>query len=448
MPAICCCGTFCNGGSPLVVRLPATRWSPTSRKSLSRPTAQESFQLISLRRPRQPPTGNQPIPLPDNPSSQKKVFEICNDDHELSSEDSSCSPSDVLMLMDALRLPVEEDLYLSLIKECAESKNASHGAALYSHVRRTCPGLLRRPAGLLLANRFLQLFAAYGCSSAVLHLFDQMPLRDATSFAVVISSLSADGSHRQALHVFVEMHMRTGDRCLPVLEPRVCWLAALGVILRSCVHAGELYFGLQLHGLVIKVLGSCEGAVFGDLEDSLLQFYSKFQHQENAMSVFKRAISVSRSAGSWTSMITGYYRQGQFKEAIYLFREMGRAGKKRNFYILSSTLPACAKMRDAGWSGKQVHAIAIKLGASSDKFVCSSLVDMYMKHELPIEGQRAFDSMDGLRDYVCWNALLIGYAQRGYVVDAAKLLNKMKANGIEPQESTVHHFLMAFNGAL
>lgn len=250
------------------------------------------------------------------------------------------------------------------------------------------------------------------------------------------------------MQVLVEMLMRTGDRCSPVLEPRVCWLAALGVVLRSCAHAGELDFGLQLHGLVIKALGTCEDAGFGDLENSLLQFYSKFQHQESAMSVFKKAISVSRSAGSWTIMITGYCRQGQFKEAIYLFREMGRAGKKRNFYILSSTLSACAKIRDAGWSGKQVHASAIKLGASSDKFVCSSLVDMYMKHELPIEGQRAFDSMDGLRDYVCWNTLLIGYAQRGYVVEAAKLLNEMKANGIELQESTVHHFLMAFNGAL
>ncbi|KAG6468337.1 hypothetical protein ZIOFF_073013 [Zingiber officinale] len=140
----------------------------------------------------------QSIPLPDNPSSRKDIFEKCKDD-ELSLEDSLCSSSDVLMLMDALWLPMKEDLYLSLIKVCVESKDSSFSAALYAQVRQTCPSLLRYLVGLLLANRFLQLFVAYCYSSVVLHLFDQMPLRDDTSFAVVISSLSYTGSHHQSL---------------------------------------------------------------------------------------------------------------------------------------------------------------------------------------------------------------------------------------------------------
>ncbi|KAG6470094.1 hypothetical protein ZIOFF_071148 [Zingiber officinale] len=81
------------------------------------------------------------------------------------------------MLMDALWLPVKEDLYLSLTKVCVESKDSSFSAALYAQL-------------------------------------------------------------------FVEMHMRTGGRCSPILKPRVGWLATLGVVLRSCAHARVMDVGL------------------------------------------------------------------------------------------------------------------------------------------------------------------------------------------------------------
>ncbi|XP_064934649.1 pentatricopeptide repeat-containing protein At1g31790-like [Musa acuminata AAA Group] len=444
---------YCNSGSSSTSPAAAVRWRP----QLSRPPVPVPPQvLLPLRRPQQPSPANNPRPLPTKPSPRRPVVDAPDhsshdddDGDECSSsssgrnvKNSSCTPTDVLRLMDVLQLPVDEDLYVSLIKECAEYRDAAQGDRVYAHIRRSLPDLLRGPAGLHLANRLLFMFAACGQQHVARQLFDQMHFRDATSLAVVIAALSASGSHGDALRLFVEMCVRSGGRS-PVLEPGVCWLEALVTVLRSCARTRELGFGRQVHGLALKVLGGDDAVLLGDVGESLIQFYSRLGHHGSAVKLFEG--TRSQSAAAWTCMISGYSREGRFKEAIGVFREMGRAGRRKNCHVFSSTLSACAKMGDGGWSGKQVHAAAIKLGTSSDGFVCSSLVDMYMKHELPTEAQRAFATMDGMRDCVCWKSLLIGYARSGCGMEAVKLLYEMKAAGINLQESIVHEAMTALD---
>ncbi|WOK94713.1 hypothetical protein Cni_G03418 [Canna indica] len=451
-----CCRAFYNNSSRAwaAAAVPPAKRRPSPSKLP--PRVRELSQLLLLRRPgRPPPTSNDSHLLLNKPPPLRNFVDSSsinaheNDEEESSGsgredENSSCTPTDVLELMDALQIYVEEDLYLSLVKECTAYRDTAQGANVYAHIRRSCPGLLRQPAGLLLANRLLLMFAACGQIAFARQLFDQMPLRDATSWAIVVAALFAEGCHGDALRLFVEMCTRTDGGSL-VLKPVVCWVNTLVTGLRSCTVAREIALGRQIHGMALKVLGGTNAVLFEDLCDALIQFYSQIRHHQTAVEVLNR--TCSPSAAAWTSVITGYSREGQFKQAIRLFREMGRTGARRNTYVFSSTLAACAKVGDGGWSGKQVHTIAIKLGASSDKFVCSSLVDMYMKHELLIDGQRAFESANGTQDFVCWNALLIGYAQRGCGKEAVKLLYEMKAAGMQPQESVIHGvMMMAFDG--
>ncbi|CAL9779988.1 unnamed protein product [Musa acuminata subsp. burmannicoides] len=364
---------YCNSRSRSTSPAAAVRWRP----QLSRPPVPVPPQvLLPLRRPQKPSPANNPRPLPTKPSPRRPVVDAPDhsshdddDGDECSSsssgrnvKNSSCTPTDVLRLMDVLQLPVDEDLYVSLIKECAEYRDAAQGARVCAHIRRSLPDLLRRPAGLHLANRLLFMFAACGQQHVARQLFDQMHFRDATSLAVVIAALSASGSHGDALRLFVEMCVRSGGRS-PVLEPGVCWLEVLVTVLRSCARTRELGFGRQVHGLAIKVLGGDDAVLLGDVGESLIQFYGRLGHHSSAVKLFEG--TRSQSAAAWTCMISGYSREGRFKEAIGVFRD----GKSRTEEELPRFLEHSLGMREDGgrWLERQAsscrcHQIGNKLG--------------------------------------------------------------------------------------
>lgn len=153
---------YCNSGSSGTSPAAAVRWRP----QLSRPPVPVPPQvLLPLRRPQQPSPANNPRPLPTKPSPRRPFVDApvhsshddddgdeCSSSSGRNVKNSSCTPTDVLRLMDVLQLPVDEDLYVSLIKECAEYRDAAQGARVCAHIRRSLPDLLRRPTGLHLAN--------------------------------------------------------------------------------------------------------------------------------------------------------------------------------------------------------------------------------------------------------------------------------------------------------
>ncbi|KAJ0980499.1 hypothetical protein J5N97_008754 [Dioscorea zingiberensis] len=319
----------------------------------------------------------------------------------------SSRPSDVLRLLDVLQLPVDADTYSSLIKECIDSRDAVEGAKIHAHIQRTRGSTRITRRHSILTDRLLLMYAACGRLEDARELFDQMPVRDVISRVIMVAALSHGGDHVEAAQLFVEMHESGCAR------GSALFFDAVMAILGSCARAGDLHLGQQVHGLTLKLVGS------------------------------------SACAHVARSLVRLYCRKDQFDRAFLAFREMRRlaGNKKRNCHSSSfqSVLRACGSVGDEGWSGMQVHADTIKTGLDRDPFVGSGLVRMYGKCGQLGYARTVFDVIDsGLRDTVCWNAMLASIlGQQGCsTLELLRFIGEMRAAGMEPQESMLNEVMI------
>jgi pentatricopeptide repeat protein len=155
--------------------------------------------------------------------------------------------------------------------------------------------------------------------------------------------------------------------------------------------------------------------------NALVDRYAKCGSTEDARGLFDKM--TQRNVVSWTSMISGYTGNGQYWEALKLFRQMQLTCVKPNTKTLTSLLPACANLA-ALERGMEVHGEIIRSGFHSDVFVMNALVDMYAKCGSMEDAHDAFDKMYEW-NAVSWTTMVAGYAQNGRVEEAHKFFQKM-----------------------
>ncbi|KAF9586875.1 hypothetical protein IFM89_039900 [Coptis chinensis] len=95
--------------------------------------------------------------------------------------------------------------------------------------------------------------------------------------------------------------------------------------------------------------------------------------------------------------------------------------------------------------GKQIHCLIFKLGLDADVFVGNSLIAMYYKCGCK-DGFWVFDEMYEF-DIVTWNTILIGCAQNGFGKEAVDIFEKMKADGVLPNQISFLGILCACSHA-
>lgn len=79
--------------------------------------------------------------------------------------------------------------------------------------------------------------------------------------------------------------------------------------------------------------------------------------------------------------------------------------------------------------GQSVHSLCLKHGYERDRYVGSSLVNMYAKCGDVGVARKLFDGM-GVKDVSCWNALVDGYMKAGDVRRAAELFEGMPERNV------------------
>lgn len=92
-------------------------------------------------------------------------------------------------------------------------------------------------------------------------------------------------------------------------------------------------------------------------------------------------------------------------------------------FTLPSIIKGCSRLH-AKSEGKQIHGLVFKIGFGFDKFVQSSLVNMYSKFGDMGLARLVFDKM-GDKDLVVWNCLVDGYARNDEVEFALKVFDEM-----------------------
>ncbi|XP_073130359.1 pentatricopeptide repeat-containing protein At1g31790 [Henckelia pumila] len=334
--------------------------------------------------------------------------------------------SDVLHLMDSLKLPIPLDIYASLVRECTKWRDPFKAVELHDHMRK---GGVRLSLPLL--NRVLLMYVRCGCIENARQLFDQMFVRDFISWAVMIAGFCEEGSYVESVCLFTKMlrEQHFSDLCDRRMKFLVIGIVAF--VLKACVGLMDLELGMQVHCWLCKTGYSKEAAS----SSSLINFYGKMKDFAVAQCVFEQVCS--RNTAIWTSRVVNCCCDDDFGGAVRVFKEMGMARVRKNGYTFSSVFKACGRMADVV-CGRQVHANALKLGLELDDYVLCALIDMYGRCGSLQDANRAFDSGRDRRNGACYNVMVQNYVLHGYSLEAIKILDEMKEFGLEPRESLIN----------
>lgn len=318
-------------------------------------------------------------------------------------------------------------------------------------------------------------------------LFDQMPLKDAVSWNIMLSGFHRIRNSNGLYNCFLQMG-RAGivpnDYTISTLLRAV--ISTEVDVLVPQVHAVALHLGLNLNvfvgsslikayaglreeeslgrvfdDILMKDVTSWNALVSGYMEvgrmvdaqtafdempqrnmiswTTLVNGYVKNKRINKARSVFDKLSE--RNVVSWTAMISGYVQNKRFMDALKLFVLMLNSGMRPNHFTFSCVFDACA----GGSSllmGLQVHLCIIKSGIPDDVIWLTSLVDMYAKCG---DMNAAFCVFESILDknVVSWNAIIGGYASHGLAMRALEEFGRMKIAGFTPNEVTFVNVLTA-----
>ncbi|KAL5541555.1 hypothetical protein UlMin_009265 [Ulmus minor] len=167
--------------------------------------------------------------------------------------------------------------------------------------------------------------------------------------------------------------------------------------------------------------------------------YSKLDLPNSAQLVL--SLTPSRSVVTWTSLIAGSVQNGRFVSALVQFVDMRRESVQPNDFTFPCVFKASGSLRMEE-TGKQVHAIAFKIGMIGDVFVGCGAFDMYCKLGLTDDARKLFDEIPE-RNCVTWNAYISNFVLDGQPQNAiCKFVEFLGVGGV-PDSITFCAFLNA-----
>lgn len=330
-----------------------------------------------------------------------------------------------------------EDEALRLFNDCIENGVRSNGKTLVSMLN-LCSKRLDIELGkqihacivkdncrnVIVDSALVYLYAQCRDLSGAFRTFDQMPERDVVCWTTMITACSQQGRGREALSMFSEMMFDTSPN-----EFTVC------SILKACGEEKALKFGKQVHGAIVKKMFKDD--VF--IGTALVGMYAKCGEILDSKKIFDGM--KKRNTVTWTSMISGYARNGHGREAISFFRLMKRRKIFANNLTVVSVLRACGSTGNL-LMGKEIHAQIVRNSMQNSVCIGSTLVWFYCKCEQLPFAARVLQNMP-LRDVVSWTAIISGYTSLGHEHKALEFLKEMLEEGVEPNHFTYSSALKA-----
>nr|CAB3480019.1 unnamed protein product [Digitaria exilis] len=257
-------------------------------------------------------------------------------------------------------------------------------------------------------NTLLSCHFANGDVDGARRIFSTMPVRDVTSWNTMVSGLSKNGALEEAKAVF---------RAMPVRNS-VSWNAMVAAL--AC--SGDM-------GTVEEWFRNAPEKKDVVLWTAMVSGYMDTGNVQKAIEFFE-AMPV-RNLVSWNAVVSGYVKNSRARDALRVFKTMvDDATVQPNSSTLSSVLLGCSNLSAVEF-GRQIHQWCMKLPLGRSVAVGTPLLSMYCKCGNLDDACKLFNEMH-TRDVVSWNAMISGYAQHGDGLEAIKLFEKMKDDGLVP----------------
>ncbi|KAK8487174.1 hypothetical protein V6N13_145096 [Hibiscus sabdariffa] len=211
----------------------------------------------------------------------------------------------------------------------------------------------------------------------------------------------------------------------------------MALLLQKCLRAKALKPGKQLHAWFL-VTGTDMEAL--SLSSKLVGMYAGCGDMKSSGSMFERIKTPNVFAVNWMVLASAF--NGYFKEAIGYFSLISESINLCNKFTFSVVLKACVGLMDLN-KGKEVHAVVNKLCLETDVNVGNSLIDMYWKCGNGSYARKVFDRMTE-RDVASWTSMICGYCNVGKIEEALGLFERMKLEGLQPNEFTWNVMITTF----
>ncbi|KAL2510926.1 Pentatricopeptide repeat-containing protein [Abeliophyllum distichum] len=182
-------------------------------------------------------------------------------------------------------------------------------------------------------------------------------------------------------------------------------------VLKLCADFLERAKGLEVHGMLIK--SRFNDDVF--VNNTLLLFYGNCGDLESVEKLFYEM--PERDLITWNTVIRVFSDNGCWLETVELFKDLVLvSGLRPNVVTVVSVLPVCAGLGDENLLSS-IHCYVLKVGLDGQVRVGNALVDAYGKCGNVEASKGVFDEMIE-RNVVSWNAIIGGFAYRGFNIDA------------------------------
>ena len=211
---------------------------------------------------------------------------------------------------------------------------------------------------------------------------------------------------------------------------------AFSSVVRACASLGWIEIGRQMHCLALKCGFGYELFVGSNLAD----MYSKCRAMIEACKVFEEM--PCKDEVSWTALIDGYAKNGNFEGALLAYKRMINDGFVIDQHVLCSTLSACGALKACNF-GKSLHSSVVKLGFELDIAVGNALTDMYAKSGDMESASNVLGTESEGRNVVSCTSLIDGYVERDQIEKALYVFADLRRQGVEPNEYTFSSLIKA-----
>ncbi|XP_043726014.1 pentatricopeptide repeat-containing protein At3g13880 [Telopea speciosissima] len=309
----------------------------------------------------------------------------------------------------------------SVIKACCSN---FHGSKVIGKMLHGCTIKLGLDFDVFVATALLDMYAKIGDLDDAIKIFWLIPDPNVVTFNAMIAGFFrsetevSDKFADEALNLFSKMRKKG-------MKPSKYTFSS---ILKACNVVGAIDYGKQIHAQIFK--NNLQSDEF--IGSTLIDLYSLLGSTEDGLRCFHSTLKVD--IVSWTSMIGGCVRNGQFELALNLFSELLTSGMKPDEFTISSVLSACANLA-AARSGEQIQCYAMKTGIAEYTIVANSQICMYAKSG-DIDAANLTFKETRNPDVVSWSVMISSHAQHGCAKEALSLFESMKDSGITPNHIT------------
>ncbi|RZC64036.1 hypothetical protein C5167_025812 [Papaver somniferum] len=379
-----------------------------------------------------------------------------------------------LNTMEEIRVSVEEETYISVLRLCEWKRAVEEGNRVYSRIAKSMTHLSIR-----LGNALLSMFVRFDNLLDAWFVFGKMSERDIFSWNVILGGYAKSGFFDEALNLYhrivISASELLGDEKLGsaihgyVIKTGFCIdvsvnnaLIQMHCSIGSLVEAENLFCRMKVKDVVSWTAIIC-GYEKNELPNKAVESYKQMVVEgvnpdeitiasvlsacsslglldtvDKALEVFKQI--PEKNVISWTSMIFGLRINNRSLEALTLFRQM-KSSLKPNLVTLVAVLSTCANL-GALMCGKEIHAHVLRSGLDLVRFLPNSLIDMYVRCGKMDYAWVQFEMYEE-KDVSSWNIMLTGFAERGQGKQASDLFRRMTVEGVNPDEVTFISLLCA-----